>query len=168
MKKEENKVRDGRSLLSPNSKQVSIDDYMQEQEIVREAMVRRDNLLNRQTVSEKLFYSRLRNCGIVLIPQKIIFKDGLLISPVGSYYIVDFYNPSGHLVIEIDGGYHKEHFQYIRDKKRESNILEMGFNLIRFDNEEIQDLDYNKVKNFIRELSKERFDFGIGGRKFIL
>lgn len=151
-----------------NKNFITVEEYEKEKQVVQEALNRRNTLLGRQTVSEKNFYTKLRNSGVVLIPQKIIFKDGLLITSTGSYYIVDFYSPNSHLVIEIDGGYHKEYFQQVRDRKREKTILEMGFNLMRFDNEQIDTLDYNKLKKFIRELANERHAYNIGGIKFHL
>jgi len=51
------------------------------------------------------------------------------------YFIVDFYVPSKKLIIEIDGGIHKNQVKY--DKKRESILLSMGYRIIRFPNQEV-------------------------------
>ena len=50
-------------------------------------------------------------------------------------YIVDFFSKNLNLIIEVDGEIHK--FQKGKDKKREEEIKELGYSVIRFQNEEI-------------------------------
>jgi very-short-patch-repair endonuclease len=58
---------------------------------------------------------------------------------IGSY-IVDFYCSSRHLVIEIDGSVHD--MQKAEDAERQAYIESLGFQVLRFKNEEVlSDLD---------------------------
>lgn len=50
-------------------------------------------------------------------------------------YIVDFFSKELKLIIEIDGEIHK--FQKRKDKRREAELVELGYSIIRFQNEEI-------------------------------
>ena len=52
-------------------------------------------------------------------------------------YIVDFVCIEKKLIVEVDGGYHSEYEQIKKDELRTTRLNEMGFNVIRFSNEEI-------------------------------
>ena len=52
-------------------------------------------------------------------------------------YIVDFVCLEKKLIIEIDGGYHSEYEQIEKDENRTDNLKAMGFNVVRYANEEI-------------------------------
>ena len=52
-------------------------------------------------------------------------------------YIPDFVCLSKQLVIEIDGGYHLEGEQPMRDAERSEELARLGFKVIRFTNEEV-------------------------------
>ncbi|MCQ2197816.1 MAG: endonuclease domain-containing protein [Bacteroidaceae bacterium] len=57
-------------------------------------------------------------------------------------YIVDFLCPDAMLVVEVDGGYHSEPRQMEDDEARTMWLSKMGYNVIRFTNEEVlQDID---------------------------
>ncbi|GIJ93706.1 hypothetical protein CAPN001_13990 [Capnocytophaga stomatis] len=57
-------------------------------------------------------------------------------------YIVDFVCLAKRLIIEVDGGYHNTENQQILDKERTKILNELGFEVIRFSNEEvISDID---------------------------
>ncbi|ATA72906.1 leucine--tRNA ligase [Capnocytophaga sp. H4358] len=57
-------------------------------------------------------------------------------------YIVDFVCLAKRLIIEIDGGYHNAENQQVLDKERTEILNELGFEVIRFTNEEvISDID---------------------------
>ncbi|MFI5329564.1 MAG: endonuclease domain-containing protein [Desulfobaccales bacterium] len=57
-------------------------------------------------------------------------------------YIVDFYCPSGQLIIEIDGGQHYSDRGIIKDKIRDSYLNNLGFKVVRFsDNEILTNID---------------------------
>ena len=52
-------------------------------------------------------------------------------------YIVDFFCRDKQLVIEVDGGYHSERTQQENDAVRQQWLEEMGYKVIRFNNEAI-------------------------------
>ena len=52
-------------------------------------------------------------------------------------FIVDFVCLDAQLIIEVDGGYHKEVEQVVADKLRESVLNEYGYKILRFTNEEV-------------------------------
>lgn len=53
-------------------------------------------------------------------------------------YIVDFYCPAAHTVIEIDGSQHYESEGKIKDVLRDEYLQSIGLTVIRFSNYEIQ------------------------------
>jgi hypothetical protein len=59
-------------------------------------------------------------------------------------YIVDFYCKPLNLVIEIDGGYHGQEIQKIKDSERQQVLEEMGLNFLRFTEKEVRK-DINNV-----------------------
>lgn len=85
-------------------------------------------LRNNMTKEEKtLWYRYLRDCGVRFLRQK----------PIGNY-IVDFYCPKLHLVIELDGSQHylDKGIQY--DSKRTDELKEYGIKaVVRIPNNEI-------------------------------
>ena len=56
--------------------------------------------------------------------------------PISSY-IVDFYCHALKLVIEVDGGYHKEPEQQALDQARTANLENFGLHVVRFSNQEV-------------------------------
>ncbi len=57
-------------------------------------------------------------------------------APIGPY-IVDFFCPAKHLVIELDGGHHNEDETARDDLKRQLWLEREGYRVIRFWNSEI-------------------------------
>ena len=53
-------------------------------------------------------------------------------------YIVDFYCKPLSLVIEVDGSYHEEELQRIKDSERQQVLEEMGLNFLRFTEKEVR------------------------------
>ena len=53
------------------------------------------------------------------------------------FYIADFYIPSKHLIIELDGKHHSEKIQSIRDSIRDSQMRNRGYKVLRFANIQI-------------------------------
>ena len=53
-------------------------------------------------------------------------------------YIVDFYCKPLNLVIEIDGSYHYETEQKIKDQERQRLLEEMGLNFLHFSEQEVR------------------------------
>jgi len=66
-------------------------------------------------------------------------------------YIPDFVSLANRLIIEIDGGYHLQGEQPQRDAERTAELVEQGFRVLRFTNEEVLcDID-----NVLTVISKE-------------
>ncbi|HEY0039531.1 MAG TPA: endonuclease domain-containing protein [Flavisolibacter sp.] len=91
-------------------------------------------LRNNSTVGEILLWKQLRAGsmkGYQFNRQK----------PLGEY-IVDFYCKPLHLVIEVDGGYHFEPSQLVKDKERQSILEDMGLRFLRFEEMQVRkDMD---------------------------
>jgi very-short-patch-repair endonuclease len=54
-----------------------------------------------------------------------------------AYFIADFYCHSAKLVIEVDGGIHRQGEQYQYDLNRDRELRELGLTVLRFTNEEV-------------------------------
>lgn len=52
-------------------------------------------------------------------------------------YIVDFFFRKSMLIVELDGGYHFTEEQQKEDTIRQSWLEHMGYNVLRFTNEEV-------------------------------
>lgn len=52
-------------------------------------------------------------------------------------YIVDFVSLEGKLIVEIDGGYHKDSQQMTLDNQRSDTLKDYGFTILRLQNEEV-------------------------------
>ena len=57
-------------------------------------------------------------------------------APIGAY-VVDFFCPAKHLIIELDGGYHNDDENAKRDHERQLWLEQEGYRVIRFWNSEI-------------------------------
>lgn len=66
-------------------------------------------------------------------------------------FIPDFVCLSKQLIIEIDGGYHFEGEQPLLDADRTKVLLEQGFKVLRFTNEEV----IGNIESVIRTITKE-------------
>ena len=93
----------------------------------------------------KEFSRRLRNnstLGEILLWQKL--RAGSMMNytfnrqkPLDRY-IVDFYCKPLNLVIEIDGSYHFEAEQKVKDNERQKLLEEMGLNFLRFSEQQVR------------------------------
>lgn len=99
---------------------------------------RRRELRKRETSQENLLWEKLRN-------RKLGAKFRRQ-HDVGGY-ILDFYCAEKRLIIEIDGGIHKNKENQEYDKVRDKYFRELNFKVLRFNNEEID-------KNVERVLEK--------------
>lgn len=52
-------------------------------------------------------------------------------------FVFDFWCPEQRLAIELDGGYHEEAEQTVKDIDRDQEIRKFGVQFLRFTNEEI-------------------------------
>ena len=85
-----------------------------------------------QTESEQKLWQALRKRQILNAKFRRQFCIG--------YYIVDFICLPHKLIIEVDGAQHLEQFEY--DQIRTAFLNAAGYEVIRFWNDEVQDLDY--------------------------
>lgn len=68
--------------------------------------------------------------------------------PIGTY-IADFYCHKIKLIIEADGKIHDKEENKKYDKQRENDLKNMGYNIIRFTNEEIK----NNIQNVLARIN---------------
>jgi very-short-patch-repair endonuclease len=59
-------------------------------------------------------------------------------------YVVDFFCPAKHLIIELDGGHHSDDETAKRDRERQLWLEQEGYRVVRFWNSEITS-DLNAV-----------------------
>jgi len=81
------------------------------------------------TDAEKLLWSKIRGKqfkGYQFYRQKTI-----------SNYIVDFYCPKAHLIIEVDGGQHYSSEGKEKDKVRDDYMASIGIKVLRFSDKDI-------------------------------
>ena len=85
--------------------------------------------LRRDMTSEerKLWFNFLRRYPVRILRQKVIGD-----------YVVDFYCAKAKLVIEVDGGYHKEGMQKKSDAMREEKLRGYGVAVMRVANEAVE------------------------------
>lgn len=86
------------------------------------------NLRNNSTLPEVILWNK------ILKRKQLRGYPFLRQRPIGNY-IVDFFSKDLKLIVEVDGEIHK--FRKSKDKKREEGLLQLGFSIIRFKNEEI-------------------------------
>jgi len=103
---------------------------------------------NRQnaTLAEQVLWEHIRKkqLGVQFTRQHIIGD-----------YIADFMAPDIRLIVEVDGGYHAEREQAEDDVIRTLNLNAMGFNVIRFTNEDVM---YD-IENVVEVLKKYINDY---------
>jgi len=83
-------------------------------------------LRKNMTAAEQTLWWRIRGkqlLGVQFYRQK----------PIGPY-IVDFYGPAAHLVIEVDGSQHLEDEHLQKDDARDQCLADEGLLVLRFDN----------------------------------
>jgi very-short-patch-repair endonuclease len=81
-------------------------------------------------------------------------------------YIVDFYCHAVALIIEVDGGIHKQQIEY--DAERDAHLISRGFSILRFTNDEVM----NNLPIVLERIriscqpsdSPSRFGKGVGDR----
>ena len=98
-------------------------------------------LRNNPTPAEALLWRHIRNRQ--LDGRKFLRQHPLLYEFFGNeyfYFIPDFYCYAELLIIELDGSVHD--YQLDRDKKREAILVQSGFRIIRFRNQELNNIDY--------------------------
>lgn len=106
------------------------------------------NLRNNSTLAEVILWDKL------LKQKQLKGYPFLRQRPIGNY-IVDFFCKDLKMIIELDGEIHR--FQQTKDKQREEELKRMGYNIIRFQNNEILNNLYNvriTLELYIEELEE--------------
>jgi imidazole glycerol-phosphate synthase subunit HisF len=103
------------------------------------------------TPAERILWEKVKNNSLGI---KIRRQEAFIF---GAYrYVADFYCPALKLIIEIDGDIHEDKEIKEIDEFREDIFKEMGYKVIRFNNEAvINDLDkvIKKIKEEITALT---------------
>jgi len=97
------------------------------------------NLRKNQTGAEDLLWRNLRNRklnGLKFLRQHPIIYDKFTSNV--KFFIADFYCAEKRVVIELDGKIHDHQKEY--DQNRDLIISEQGIKVLRFKNEEVQDI----------------------------
>ena len=113
----------------------------------------------------KEFSRKLRNnstLGEILLWQKL--RAGTMMNytfnrqkPLGRY-IVDFYCKPLKLVIEIDGAYHFEEEQKVKDNERQKLLEKMSLHFLRFSEQQVRkdmDIVLKEMGNYIVEFEQK-------------
>jgi len=103
-------------------------------------------LRRNQTEAEKILWAAVRNrrlMGKKFLRQHPIFTDP---QNLDVFYIADFYCHEHRLVVELDGGIHKDHQEY--DARRTEVLEVQNIKVIRFTNEQVEE-DLNSVLTVI-------------------
>lgn len=116
---------------------------------------RKELKTDKATESEIKFKAVLKAIGV-----KYEFQHILFVNTSGKFFILDFYLPDYNIGIEIDGGYHFTHEQYLKDSERTKTILKFIKirNIIRFKNSEVktEEAFLNKVKKILNDSGLSR------------
>ena len=99
------------------------------QKVSRELHERARELRRDMTPAEGILWEKLRHnrlSGFQFRRQQIIDR-----------FIVDFYCHSKALVVEVDGDIHDQQKDY--DAERDNYLIDRGFTILRFTNEEVKD-----------------------------
>ena len=102
------------------------------------------------TDSEHVLWSRLRRKqleGAQFYRQK----------PIGKY-IVDFFAPSAHLVIEVDGSLHLQEDHQKRDQERDEYLAGLGLEVLRFDSRQVLTETAGVVEVILRRIQAQLND----------
>ncbi len=97
----------------------------------KEMEVYRKNLRNNGTPAEAFLWNYLK--GSKLEGRKFRRQHSI------ERYIVDFYCPSEKLIVELDGQVHMNTSAEEYDRKREQDLRDLGFTIIRFENKMVFD-----------------------------
>lgn len=104
------------------------------------------------TPAENYFWSKVCNrsfYGLKFYRQYIVESANL--NGDKCFFIGDFYCHTRKTIIELDGKIHLQQLEY--DKLREADLIEMGYKILRFKNEEVLN-HWTKVEQILlREIS---------------
>jgi len=115
----------------PSKKQIEAYSTSKNRGLMRVAQEYKENLEDNITIGEKEFIIILRQEKIKYEFQKIFFHGK-------SFFIADFYIPSKHIIVEIDGGYHDSSEQMLKDNKRTIALRQLGIrSILRLSNKDV-------------------------------
>ena len=94
------------------------------------------DLRRRQTHAEAILWSALRNRA--LAGRKFLRQYPILVEfhDRETFFVADFYCAAHRLIVEVDGGIHLR--QSIPDMDRDRVLQEMGYQILRLKNEEVE------------------------------
>ena len=105
---------------------------------------RRRSLRQNSTFAERKLWSYLRMGQL----DNVKFRRQFGVGP----YVVDFYCPSAHLVIEVDGDSHGTEEALLNDEKRQREIEGLGIRFLRFTDQEVMEsieAVIDKISNYL-------------------
>lgn len=114
---------------------------------LKEMEIYRKNLRNNGTPAEAFLWNYLK--GSKLEGRKFRRQHSI------QRYIVDFYCPSEKLIVELDGQVHFNSNAEEYDRKREKDLEELGFTIIRFENKMVFDFLPSVLKDIKDHFKKE-------------
>ena len=91
------------------------------------------------TPAERILWEQLRNkkcLGFKFRRQHPIYLE--IRNRIKSYVIADFCCVQRKLIIEVDGDYHLQDDQWLKDILRTREVMRLGYRVIRFRNEEVE------------------------------
>jgi very-short-patch-repair endonuclease len=109
-------------------------------------------LRNSQTPYEKILWHKLRFRQVE--GYKFLRQHPVMFDRKGNdynFFILDFYCAEAKIVIEVDGGIHKDQVEY--DKWRQHILESMEIKFLRFQNREIDNIDavLGKIRQFLHD-----------------
>ena len=107
-----------------------------------QAIERVERLRKNPTKAEKRLKRLLNSLKIRYVFQYPIITEWVFAIP-------DFYLPYKNLIIEVDGKIHKRSDIVKKDEIHNSFYLKKGFKVLRFTNEEVEQLDKRKLMEII-------------------
>jgi very-short-patch-repair endonuclease len=98
-------------------------------------------LRRRQTAAEQVFWECVRNRRFHSLKFNRQFPLYVEVAGRETFFVADFYCHEKHVVVELDGGYHRARWE--EDHDRDDTLAALGIMVIRLRNEEIErDLEH--------------------------
>jgi len=113
---------------------------------LKEMEVYRKNLRNNGTSAEAFLWNHLKESK--LEGRKFRRQHSI------KRFIVDFYCPSEKLIVELDGQVHFNEIAQEYDRKREKELKDLGFTIIRFENKMVFDFMPSVLKDITDHFKK--------------